>query len=80
MIDGAQLDEAFPQIAWRTTAPAWKFLETVSLQHRYDPESGTGRALCGLRPRWAHETPGDSRRCGRCDGIATARLVMRDAA
>lgn len=75
-----ELDERFPQVAWRSSAADHDFIRRWTLQHRAPLEALV--TLCGIRIPWLRVGPGDSRRCPRCEAIAArkvaAELEQRD--
>lgn len=65
-----EADDVTPQIAWYRSRELG-CVDKVTLQHRAPIDAEV--TLCGQRIPWTRVTPGDSRRCRRCDRVA-ARL------
>jgi hypothetical protein len=70
-----ELDEVFPSIAWDRVGLVAEhdFMRRYSVQHRAPLDAQ--RTLCGALIRMAYVSPGDRRRCARCDAIAQRRLA-----
>lgn len=79
--DDDELDRRFPQIAWDRSSMnvvgRHNIVGRFSSQHRYDAiKLGGGTyTLCGARIPWLYITSGDSRRCWKCDSIATKKVA-----